>query len=169
MEKMDERRKTGCAVTPVGLLVIILILAAGAALLLPALAASRRKQKDYFCILNLRCIAISVEMYEDRFKSYPPGESAQFYEDLRRGIPDIAQDGLFVCKIKGTKCGPDVCDYRGPSKALSKDMSRPTIMCSDHPCNHSPDGYVNVVFSDGHSDRAPYDSQMWLQADKETR
>lgn len=164
---MAEERARGLG--KIELLVIIVIVSLGMAALVSIIVSDQEISKKKDCISNLKCIGVGVSMYKDKFGSYPQGESGQFFENLRHGMPDACQDGLFVCPAKGGRPGPGVCQYRGPAVELMKGLPWNTIIGCDFPDNHGPQEDVNVLYFDGHVDVAWYGSTGWRQADKETR
>jgi prepilin-type N-terminal cleavage/methylation domain-containing protein/prepilin-type processing-associated H-X9-DG protein len=155
--------------TLIELLVVIAIIGILAALLLPALASARKSAKKKDCTNNLKQLGVSISMYEDRFRAYPTGTSTTFWGSLRGGVPDIAQDGLFVCKVKGDTAGASVCNFRGPGTTVSDALNASRAIGADYVTNHGTAEDCNVLFFDGHVDIAPANSQIWNTVNNEVQ
>ena len=68
-----------------------------AALLIPALAAARTNSRAVGCRNDLKQIGIYVDLYQAKFKEYPPD-----LQSLWR--PDMATDPvLFICPVTGSR------------------------------------------------------------------
>jgi prepilin-type processing-associated H-X9-DG protein len=173
MLKLDVPKDKGAAVTPdnesadsLGGLLLVSAIGFNEKLwmaLLSVRLAARKKD----CVYNMKQLGVTISMYEDRFRKYPEGTGADFIKELRKGVPDVAQDGLFVCKAAGSKSpGPGVCDYRGPKKPVSDVLAANAIIMCDEPDNHGDD--INVLFFDGHVETAVKDSELYERALTET-
>ncbi|MBI3098478.1 MAG: type II secretion system protein [Planctomycetes bacterium] len=149
--------------TLIELLVVIAIIGVLAALLLPALASARKSAKKKDCVNNLKQLGVSLALYVDRFgsgRSYPASPGAAFWNILRT-IPTPAtsmlpdNDGLYVCKVKGTNPAPTAMDYTGPRAGVT----------------YSPTANedVSVLLFDGHVETGAYGTQMWQKAASDTQ
>ena len=107
------------------LLAIVLVMSLVAGILLPVLSATRRKGRTRSCTNNLRQLGTYLVMYVSKFnhRAYPPAAGEGFLDTLRN-TPNTAQaivrgnDGLFVCKVRGTRASPTALDYREPGPGL---------------------------------------------------
>lgn len=169
--------------TLIEVVVVVVIIFILAVLLLPAVAQPRgRGGKKRDCVNNLKQLGTSMLLYVDRFgsgKSYPRGSGSAFWDALRN-VPTPAtsilldNDGLFVCKMKGTNPSQTAMDYTGPRASWFppadelKAASR--LIAADLPTNHDPGGKgdINVLFFDGHVETAQYGTALWDQAARDT-
>ncbi|MEO2046799.1 MAG: DUF1559 domain-containing protein [Pirellulales bacterium] len=83
---MDVRRK-GRGFTLVELLVVIAIIGILVALLLPAIQAAREAARRNSCLNNIKNIALAVQNYADRRKSFPLASTHPFRFDSIVGSP----------------------------------------------------------------------------------
>jgi prepilin-type N-terminal cleavage/methylation domain-containing protein/prepilin-type processing-associated H-X9-DG protein len=151
--------------TLIELLVVIAIIGILAALLLPALNAVRRNAKKTDCLNNLNGIGKAIMIYEDRNKAYPDGTSTTFLDNLRAGAGGAVQDAQFVCKLTGNTAGPGITDYRGPAQRVTDQFPASTAIVGDRTSCHGSKEDINVLYFDGHVEKAPFDSALWRDAD----
>ncbi|MBI3098477.1 MAG: type II secretion system protein [Planctomycetes bacterium] len=169
--------------TLIELLVVIAIIGVLAALLLPALASARKSAKKKDCVNNLKQLGVSLALYVDRFgsgRSFPASPGAAFWNVLRT-IPTPAtsmlpdNDGLYVCKVKGTNPAPTAMDYTGPRAGATfpcnDSIGANRGIGADLTSNHSPTANedVSILLFDGHVETGAYGTQMWQKAAADTQ
>lgn len=114
-------------------------------------------------------------MYVSKYGSdrlYPPAAGEGFWNTLRN-TPSPSEaiargsDGLFVCRVLGTKPSPTALDYREPRGQIVDGLTQPQwpIAC-DRPANHDPAGQddMNILFFSGSVTAASAGSPEWTTA-----
>lgn len=172
--------------TRTDVIAIVVILFLSGALVLVALVITVRSdslmERPKNCMNNFKQLGVSLSLYVDRFgsgRAYPAATGAAFWNVLRT-VPTRAtsmlpdNDGLFICKTKGGRPSPTRIDYTGPRASwfppADEQQAANRIIAADLPTNHDPGGKgdINVLFFDGHVEKADYGSALWDQAARDT-
>lgn len=173
-----EKRNQG--LTLLELLVVVAVISLLFALAVPVWSRSCRDARKRDCIGNFRQLGTYVVMYVTKYGSdrfYPPAAGEGFWNTLRN-IPSPTKamsrgnDGLFICKVLGTRPSPTALDYREPGPGmpfgrLADGLTQPQwpIGC-DRPTNHDPSGQddINVLYFSGSVSAATFGSPEWTTA-----
>jgi prepilin-type N-terminal cleavage/methylation domain-containing protein len=167
--------------TLIELLVVITIIGILAALLIPALSRAKRASKKADCKNNLKQIGIYFQIYDTRFKSYPPNTPADWFGLMWR--PSIVQDGnVFRCRVRATS-GPGT-SYQGivaagtwtPPAGMGSSWTLTSLgitaaappdlpMAADEVGNHGTGEDINVLYFQGRVDAVPQESPMFAATD----
>ncbi len=162
--------------TLVELLVVIAIIGILAALLLPALTSARKAARKRDCTNNLKQIGTCISLYYDRYNSRPIPGNPTYLDMLRNagGTAAVAygNDGLFVCRVKGTQPSPTALDYRCANYAATDVTPPQRPQAGDYPNNHNvpPTPYddMNVLLYDGSVQISTPSDTIWSDANSWT-
>jgi hypothetical protein len=148
--------------------ILILVLAVLAAAYAVHCCLERRHSRNLKdCSNNLMQIGEAISIYESRHQAYPPGTSTDFFDNLRKGVPDVAREDLFVCKAWGrSDPGPGITNYRGPAQPIDGKTPPTRPLAGDKTTNHRQNEAILVLYMDGHVGIVSPGTFEWTEAEK---